>query len=227
MKIAVVTAVWRRPATTAAVLGYYRELKIPGVELSLFAAASEGEAYEGWQMVEATNEPLGAKWNAAFRAAAEGSPDGYVITGSDDLVGATLFHAAATGAYDWISCRGATLWDTASGRCLRIERFAPGSGRFFSRAWMRALGGEVFRGEATENIDGGPKRVTSRFPRHRVQVTARHAVVGIKDGANMWSYDEMVGRAAGEDCDIGAVLTGLPCSPQRRSAILALAARAR
>jgi len=102
MRIALVTAVWQRPALTEYVLKHYGWLKAKlhaeaSRELSLICVGSREDeswnpgAFQDWQYVVAPNEPLSKKWQAGLARARELEPDFVCIVGSDDLFTADYF----------------------------------------------------------------------------------------------------------------------------------------
>jgi len=116
--LCVLTALWQRHAVAEAVLRHTAEVKAQlagDVDLALVAVGSEGKVSQqlaekhGFYYVEAPNAPLSNKWNAGMvRArdiAAVTKALGVLIIGSDDIVTAGIFRAAAeamkSGALVW------------------------------------------------------------------------------------------------------------------------------
>ena len=103
-RLAIVTAVWRRPYLSQLLLRWYEELKgrlSDSLAVHLLAVGSEGEVTRqmamahGWDYVEAPNYPLTNKWNAASSACQNKNPDAVMIVGSDDFVSDSYVLAAA------------------------------------------------------------------------------------------------------------------------------------
>jgi hypothetical protein len=144
VKLVAVTALWRRLPLAKLMI---ERLTRQGVQV--VAAGSEGEASRsvalaaGADYIEVTNNPLGAKWNAAARFAKEHKPDGIVILGSDDFVSDGLvaawqreldshaytglldilfFQPASGGLVHWHGYRDERQGETiGASRCLRSD----------------------------------------------------------------------------------------------------------
>ena len=99
MKLAFLTAAWRRRALTDLTLRRFARMRERSghlADIELVCAGSErGESRtaaerHGWHYVEYPNSPLGRKWNAALASAKALDPDAVVIVGTDDWITDTL-----------------------------------------------------------------------------------------------------------------------------------------
>lgn len=99
MRIAIVTAVWKRPEIFKMFAAGVQRLqeRFNPVEIICCVAGSEEftsrymvEAYTDFFYVEAPNHPLGRKMNAALGLARKLSPDFCLMVGSDDIIGESL-----------------------------------------------------------------------------------------------------------------------------------------
>jgi hypothetical protein len=100
MRIAIVTAVWRRPeifAMFAMGVKALQEYFAPQVEIICCVAGSEGHAsrtmvgnWANFYYTETPNAPLSAKMNSAAHLARKFSPNACVMVGSDDIIGVNL-----------------------------------------------------------------------------------------------------------------------------------------
>lgn len=98
-RIAVITAAWKRHELLALFCEYWQNLSQrmhpKGIELVLYCTVSEPEAKEicerfKWITIDAPNEPLHAKHNAAVMRSRQDSPDYCLMIGSDDLMNEVL-----------------------------------------------------------------------------------------------------------------------------------------
>jgi len=159
VKIVVLTALWRRPNLARLVLRRYRAIQqeLAGeIDFDFVAVGSEGKlsremaVAEGWHYVEARNNPLGGKWNAAMPTVRKLSPDGLVIVGSDDWLSTPAFRFYAKGLRDGVPLMGFKdiyflYWKTA--RTLYFGGYqhptrvgeSLGLGRCLPRAALEAL----------------------------------------------------------------------------------------
>lgn len=94
MKIAFVTAVWKRPDVFELFAkGIDNIVKtIPDTEFKTFVAGSEGKTSEkmvknkGFEYIEIPNQPLAAKHNSSVLEAKKWGPDYVICLGSDDIL---------------------------------------------------------------------------------------------------------------------------------------------
>jgi hypothetical protein len=216
MKIALVTCVWRRPIITEPFWYWTGLLRAwwqeAGITLTCVAAASTDEDQAlaeqyGARTIRHRNAPLGAKFNAALRAAREEHPDGVIIMGSDDFFCPTA--ASVLAAY---ALRGQPVGfqDLYIGE-LRTKKvgywpgYKPGPrygepagcGTIHLRADLEAVGWTCWE-------DGQHRRMDlARFARLRkvgrlpslINLRALGAVgIDVKSGENLWRYEQVQAR---------------------------------
>lgn len=170
MKLAIVTAIWKRPKLTRRVLEYYRDI-IDGLPDSVYAglivAGSEGKdsreiaADLADVYVEVPNDPLGAKWNAAAEAAKEFEPDAILAVGSDDLASRELIEHYMK---DPTTPQGVTdtfIVDLLNGKSIhwpgyvgRREGEPVGAGRWMPKAMLDTLDWKPWSPHVNKNLDG-------------------------------------------------------------------------
>ncbi|MBL7942477.1 MAG: hypothetical protein JNM00_06910, partial [Flavobacteriales bacterium] len=98
MKIALITAMWRRPKIYELFAAGVYELKyhFPDIDFQVFVAGSEGlgsrllAEYFDHNYIEYPNQPLGIKMNAAAMLAKTFNPHYVILLGSDDIIGKSL-----------------------------------------------------------------------------------------------------------------------------------------
>lgn len=144
MKIAIITAVWKRPEIfNLFAAGVQKLIKdFPHVSIECFVAGSEGEAskqmvtqHPNFYYVEVPNDPLAEKHNASLRLALTHKPNYVICLGSDDVISPALFQVYLDEIergmevvlfkdfyfYDLVSGR-ASYWggytDYRAGRCI-------------------------------------------------------------------------------------------------------------
>lgn len=171
----VLTAVWKRAELTNLFYRYYSNLKaeLSGIcDIRVLAVGSEEEesrkASETYDVkyVEASNEPLNEKWQAAADALREETFDAAIIIGSDDFLSPSLFKryaelykegANVVGFIDGHFYNTATkemlFWKGYGGPKKQLgmpERVGEsiGMGRMLSRDVLERLDFEVWSGES-------------------------------------------------------------------------------
>lgn len=99
MKIAIITAMWKRPEVFD-LFGMNTNVlisQVKGYEIQVFVAGSEGRRSKrladeyGFNYVEYPNEQLYSKFNAAVRLAKKWRPDYLLMMGSDDIIDLPMF----------------------------------------------------------------------------------------------------------------------------------------
>jgi len=99
MRLAVITAQYKRPKLTNLIFKYYNLLQrqlTPSIDLRLISVGSEGEHSQAiakanrWQYLEYPNQPLNHKWREGFKAAKIHDPDGCLLVGTDDIISPAL-----------------------------------------------------------------------------------------------------------------------------------------
>ena len=99
MKIAIVTAVWKRPEVFKFFARGVHKLieSFPSIQFEVIVTGSEGTqseqmvTTEGFHYIEIPNEPLAEKHNSSLKKAKQLKPDYVLCLGSDDIISPGLF----------------------------------------------------------------------------------------------------------------------------------------
>ncbi|MCP5368547.1 MAG: hypothetical protein H6907_09500 [Hyphomicrobiales bacterium] len=215
-RIAVFTALWKRPSLSAYVLE--RWAVTAGDRVSLFAVGSEGAASRalaeehGFTYFEAPNRPLSLKWQHLLRRVREAGPWDYVIRAdSDDLFSADFAEAIVEACPADGACGLADIWvydlarnalgyfpgafhDGQGGHDPRYYRKAMGTGRCFSAGLLDLVDWTLWDEEIEQGLDGSLDQRLDGFNRRLALVSMRELgvfAVDVKTPANIWSFDDM------------------------------------
>lgn len=206
MRLGILTAAWRRARVTAAVLGYYAGLSVPGLDVVRVCAVSPGgetPRVEGWHYVQAPNEPLSGKWNAGMAHMQAMDVDAVMIVGSDDLV-STGYITDALSMLGGRRPAGIVLFDTVhfyevtTGACYRACPQRLGAGRVLSAELLRRLDWQPWPADMNRRLDGGMdsrlRPALAMRPRLRtatLRATPGRIIIDLKTPENMWSFESM------------------------------------
>lgn len=206
MKLAVVTCLWKRPRVTALSLRRIARAAA-GVAPLLVAVGSEGPISRklaidaGWSYEEASNRPLGRKWNRGAQAAYAAGADGVVILGSDDWVDAGLLRALASMAksHACIGLRDQYMLRVSDLAMLHFRGYQGdragdpvGVGRLLRRDVLKKLAQAPWPANVERGLDGhmtGRLRSLGIRPRLTTMRELGGAVIDLKTDENMWSFD--------------------------------------
>jgi len=212
MKIAIVTCFHERPEVSIIFTEHFKRLREVIPDLELLAAVTKDDFANitflidaGARFVEVENEPLGAKWNAAFGLVKDTECRGVIVLGSDDICSAwwillcmeefkkfgnDYIIAKSLGLYDLRTKRAAIIEDHLD-RSIRI-----GAGRFMSRAILEAVNFAPITPEKMKGLDGDCYRNCKPHWNRPVALKSpagsRPPITDIKSGQNLWSYDSLV-----------------------------------
>ena len=198
MTFTIVTCTWGREALSRAVLQYYANIELPGIQLR-FVVGGENFGVKAWDTVNVMNHPLGAKWNATLVAAAyRTKPDAVMIVGSDDLVRPEyIAHAAELVAYgvDLVSPRGLYVVDIDSGKVIEADQWKPGAGRVISKVLGDQYEWKFWQDDTMHRLDGAFDRTlwNGHYAwKEEIVDGAKYKLVDIKtaDGPNVWGFRE-------------------------------------
>uniref|UniRef100_A0A6M3IPB6 Putative glycosyltransferase n=1 Tax=viral metagenome TaxID=1070528 RepID=A0A6M3IPB6_9ZZZZ len=204
-RLAIITAVWKKHDLADLVLSHLqrvREELADEVRLDVIVVGSEGDKSKELahrncaEYLQAPNVPLGAKWNAALSAARGRSPDGVVVTGSDDFLSVDLIRAWARGvvAYEMQGVLDCLVVDVQSDRWIHWLGYPPGprlgepigGGRCYSARLLEAVGWTLWQNELNQNLDASAMaRVREKLPElttRTIRCDHRRGVVGMKSG---------------------------------------------
>ena len=169
------------------------------------AAVTEGDALNiallqdyGVRYIEHTNQPIGAKFNAALHLA--GEAPAYMVLPSDDLI-SEEWRAVYLGATaDYIAPDSCALFDTVTGRA-KVLRWRGrgtlnfGAGRIFSRRVVEALGGKVWSDGRTSGLDSDSHgRMYAAGFAHVVHRCEKIPITDLKSEGNIWRYETWKGE---------------------------------
>jgi hypothetical protein len=158
MKVAIITAIWKRPEIFRIFGQLTKDLiaDVPEVEFKVFCVGSEGNisrslaAEFGFDYIEYPNDQLGRKWNAVMGIAKNWRPDYCMMMGSDDVMDAKLFRRYIPYMRNGIDYIGVLDWyfyDTTSKTSLYWGGYRKhfnkgvtcGAGRFLSGGLLDGL----------------------------------------------------------------------------------------
>jgi hypothetical protein len=138
-------------------------------ELVSVVAGSEGAASRtliesyGGIYVPFRNQPLGAKFNAALRAARRTEPDAIVVLGSDNLATESLFLAwqnALEAGYDFCGILDSTQWWPKQNTFVHWRGYTNhrrgetgGSGRCYSKALLDRIDWHLWNDDISSSLD--------------------------------------------------------------------------
>ena len=203
MTLGILSATWARPRITGAVLRYYADLVLSGIDTALVAARSPEDPaptpdIDGFRYAEAPNEPLSGKWNAGMRLMQELEPDAVMITGSDDVISAPYIEAAtreiAKGA-DYVMFDTLCCYDMDTCRAYLSNPARMGAGRVLSRRLLDECNWQPWPDGLERRLDGGMDEKLSPSPLTQRIIRADRLdgalCVDIKSSGNMWSFDKL------------------------------------
>jgi len=215
-RIAVFTALWKRPSLSAYVLE--RWSLTAGENVSLFAVGSEGAASRalaeeyGFTYFEAPNRPLSLKWQHLLNRVREAGPWDYVIRAdSDDLFSADFVDAIIEACPPDSGCGLADIWmydlaahslgyhpgayhDRDGRHDSRFYRKTLGTGRCFSAGLLDLLDWTLWAEEIDNGLDRSLDIRMDGFNRRLELVSMRDLgifAVDVKTPDNIWSYDDL------------------------------------
>lgn len=215
MKIAVVTCVWQRlelaPAWWSGLTRLRDTWRDWGHECAVYVAGSEDEhrqlaADHGGHWVEAYNDPLGAKFNAAAQRAFHEGADYILVMGSDDFIAPKALDVMAVrmgqGA-TYVGFTGCWFHDLATGRTCLFEyppghpqRGTPvGLGRLVHRSLLPKHG-RPWQDDLNRSLDWSMTQ-RCKLPKATVIGVGETIVtLDVKTAANIWAFDRVArGRA--------------------------------
>ena len=197
MSICIVSACWKRPEVTRAFIRHH--MSLTPAPAGIIMAGSPGDGHEGVDFTGVnyfhTPNVLGAKWNAAIRAAREVEATHYIYMGSDDFLDQAMWDYFQRYTGHYIGLLDLYFHDAATERTLywpgyvgprRLEPI--GCGKVISREAMERIGWEPF-GDArnrTVDYDQHHKLLRSGVTCDRVRMRSTGGIcVDLKTGINM------------------------------------------
>lgn len=216
MKLAVLTALWKRRDIAALMLSNLQsvrdELRADGIELSVLAVGSEGSTTArlvgeyGAEYVEYPNQPLGEKWNVGLLYCESLDPDAIVVIGSDNFPNAALFRIWAgylRDGYEYVGFLDAFMFEVTSWRLLHWFGYPKthyrhgepvGSGRCFSAALLERLDWILWDSTKKTSLDWSTtQRLEKVAPRSKAIHMANGMFhLGIKTHENICKFEQFV-----------------------------------
>ena len=216
MRIAVMTALWRRPSLAAYVLERW---SLTGGSAALFAVGSEGDASRelasdyGFDYIEAPNDPLSFKWQALLDRVREKGPWDYVIrVDSDDVFSSDYLETIIEACPDGGACGLADLWmydrathrlgyfpgylsDDATTPEFRRFQKTMGSGRCYSRASLDTVDWHLWTEPRNSGLDAASDARLGRTGRKVTAYTMAELgvfEVDVKTSVNIWTAAQHV-----------------------------------
>jgi len=221
MTLGIITKLWKRYELTRAFLRYYAGLKVPGVELRLYAAASFDEDpgmedvvqdFPTWTATSVPNEPLSAKTNAACRLAYEDGVDAVMNVGSDDFASPAYIRRCVDEierGVDYLGPEQIWFYDLPTGRCYYATHntiggtLTVGAGRCMSRRALDAVRGEPWEPKG-KRPDWDYRLLMPMTPLPDLREHGL-ALVDVKSETNIGRYHNVV-KCGGEEEDGAALL---------------------
>ena len=177
-----------------------------GIVGDVFAAVTRGDEANiallrryGVHFVEADNEPLGAKHNAALRLAMASTVGftHFMVLPSDDLVSSEW--ANTCGRYTYATVPSCAIVEPSTGRAKVLHARAGGRMKFgacrvFAREVVEALGGKLWEDKRVKALDMcSDGRVRAAGYRMEVAEVRGPAFVDVKTEESLWDYDTWTG----------------------------------
>jgi hypothetical protein len=210
VRIGLLTTLWKRETIENAVLAYYGGLTLGGADLVRVAVGSEGKKSRkraetnGFQYIEAPNEPLSDKHQAGLLALREADVDAVVVIGSDDLLGGTYWSAAlghVRGGAEAFTVRGLYLYELASATLAYAPKVRPGAGRMYGRRLLDRLDWKLWRPGLARGLDRAAHDAAIRRanPYERCWEAERAGVIvlDVKSDVNLNSMRKTTGATRG------------------------------
>lgn len=172
MRIALCTAIWKRPEVFR-MFGHLTHRMAfdaaPFADVKVFCVGSEGQQSRrmaekfGFEYLEYPNQPLGQKWNAVIKLASAWQPDYYLLMGSDDAMDAKLLKAYLPymeNGHDYIGVLDWHFYDIDSGKALYWKGYRNnwrsgitcGAGRMLSARLVKAVNHEPWLRDRLHNM---------------------------------------------------------------------------
>ena len=208
--LAVLIAIWQRPEVTGVVMRHYRRMADARKDLLLVAVGSEGEvsrklaADNGWDYVEAPNQPLSDKLTVGLARCRDLDPSaGLLAMGSDDMVTEPWVDRCVKST-TMLGLKDMYLIRRRPWECLYWPGYvgprageSVGAHRFFPRAVLDQMGWELWPSGLKCNLDGNLYRKLKTLTPNPLSTAvvlpmgAAHCVaLGISSEVNLtpWRY---------------------------------------
>jgi hypothetical protein len=211
-KIVVITPMWRREELAKIMIRSLRRV-IDGLSGSVdvvhLVCGSEGDKSRsiamscGAEYMEAQNQPLGAKFNAALQGAMSFNPDGVMVLGSDNFINADAFLMWDRFISEGVESMGfldAYMIDPFRRKMVHwlgyntsMRKGEPlGSGRCYSRSLLDRVNWRLWDSRKRESLDWSVTQRLKQFnPVTRVGTMDNYGIyhLGVKTKENIVSLD--------------------------------------
>lgn len=201
-KVAIITAMWKRPEVFKVFGQLTNDLieSVSEVDFCVFCVGSEGEMSRklaesfGFTYIEHPNDNLSEKWGACVERASKWSPHYYLMMGSDDVMDAALFRRYLPYMHNGIDLIGVLDWyfyDMVSGDAIYWKGYRQahnrgmtcGAGRMISRALIDQMRLNPWRGNRRN------KGLDTTMENNLRSVTHSRAAFIMGDGTNGLGVD--------------------------------------
>ena len=203
MTVAVVTPIYNREALTEKFLDYStvwrNKLDERGIDTFPIAVISNetdgrlAERYK-WTTLWHQNNPLSDKANVGFLAASLFDVDGALKLDSDDFpsVDFLLSYLDLCADVNFGHVRYLYVYDRPTRRCAGKEFSRVGSCRWLSRKALEACEWEPYETGLNNRLDGSMDRRLRGLGFEREEVRIDSPLITVKDGSNIWPYEEVI-----------------------------------
>jgi hypothetical protein len=209
MKLAVVTAVWKRPEVFEMFAKGIKKLQEDkDLEIEVFISGSEGEQSRSmveahsFHYVEAPNHPLAAKMNDALRLARSWQPDYVLCVGSDDIISVELldvYKFFMGQKVDYIGFTDCYFYDTTTGKASYWGGYREkwrkghtcGAGRVLSKNILDKWRWKIWEDKQSHILDNSMQEKLNKTPHKRAIFSLKDLGVyamDIKSSTNMTPF---------------------------------------
>jgi len=233
LKLAIVTALWKRPQVSNLVLDWYANLEISGIDLVRIAVASPEDdtvwgngfithdlhtnghfsSYNQWFWHSYPNLPLSDKFNYGVRMAGNHDPDAVMIVGSDNLISPEYFKELKyywAYGYGYTAPSGTYFFNGHECRYVR-STVGCGAGRVLSKEILNKCNWQPYEAGADKYIETSMKNRIGA-PDYMIDVSPESGryVVDIKTKDNIHSYEKMAYNLTAQMVDVGKIYEAFP-----------------
>lgn len=208
--LAILTALWKRPALSEIVLGHYCSMRdeilvAHNILLYVNVVVSPDDVIRynsSIDYVKAPNHPLSNKFNSGLWAISRQLDyDAVMVVGSDDLVNARYIIGAVelikAGA-DVVLPFGVHILDLPKREAIFIPRATPGVGRVYGRELLDKVGWNLWVPGRNRELDSSTFIVINPHdPRIETLSTfGERTIIALKGQENLWSAESLRQSAA-------------------------------
>lgn len=204
MRLAILTAIWRRPKLSEMALRRLASMSVPGIQIVPIVAWTFEDLQEapidvpGIIYVEADNSPLSDKWNAGAKEAKCHNVDALMVVGSDDFFDARFVEIIAKrireGA-DFVMPQSLYFFDTRTARCIYARADRVGAGRALSRRVLDRLSFHPWNSGFDRAIDScmDKRLMAAKVPPVLIPDIKKEgaSLIAVKTQENMWTFEHM------------------------------------